>query len=105
VWILGECGIGIEKMWPIDADQKVMKIGALLFHTGQSHRPSLFCVFHCKTSSEGHLGERSMLIHLHSQAIITPKIWADIQVSEEPAWVSAERFGSTEQTVSGTVCG
>jgi transposase-like protein len=40
-----------------------------------------------------------MLIHLHSQATTTPKIRAAIQVSDEPAWVLAERFGTTEQTV------
>lgn len=40
-----------------------------------------------------------MLIHLHSQATTTPKIRAEIQASEEPAWVLAERFGITEQTV------
>ena len=45
-----------------------------------------------------------MLIQLHSQAITTPKIRADIQVSDEPALVMEERFGSTEPTVSGTVC-
>ncbi len=54
-----------------------------------------------------------MLIHLHSQATYhcpagdcvaicregTPKIRAGIQASDEPAWVLAERFGTTEQTV------
>jgi transposase-like protein len=40
-----------------------------------------------------------MLIHLHSQTSTTPKIRAAIQVSDEPAWVLAERFGTTEQTV------
>jgi hypothetical protein len=40
-----------------------------------------------------------MLIHLHSQATTTPKIRAEIQASDEPAWVLAERFGTTEQTV------
>ena len=40
-----------------------------------------------------------MLIHLHSQATTTPKIRAAIQASDEPAWVLAERFGITEQTV------
>ncbi len=40
-----------------------------------------------------------MLIHLHSQATTTPKIRAEIQASGEPAWVLAERFGITEQTV------
>jgi transposase-like protein len=29
----------------------------------------------------------------------TPKIRAEIQASDEPAWVLAERFGTTEQTV------
>ncbi len=36
-----------------------------------------------------------MLIHLHSQATTTPKIRAEIQASDEPAWVLAERFGTT----------
>nr|WP_263289651.1 transposase [Tateyamaria pelophila] len=40
-----------------------------------------------------------MLIKLHSQATTTPKIRAKIQASDEPAWVLAERFGTTEQTV------
>lgn len=40
-----------------------------------------------------------MLIHLHSQATMTPKVRAEIQVSDEPAWVLAERYGTTEQTV------
>ncbi len=40
-----------------------------------------------------------MLIHLHSQATTTPKVRAEIQASDEPAWVLAERYGITEQTV------
>ncbi len=40
-----------------------------------------------------------MLINLHSQATTMPKIRAAIQASDEPAWVLAERFGATEQTV------
>jgi len=40
-----------------------------------------------------------MLIHLHSQATTTPKIRAQIQASDEPAWVLAERYGTTEQTI------
>ena len=40
-----------------------------------------------------------MLIHLHIQTKTTPKIRAEIQASDEPAWVLAERFGTTEQTV------
>ena len=40
-----------------------------------------------------------MLIQLHSQATTTPKIRAKIQASDEPAWVLAGRFGTTEQTV------
>ena len=40
-----------------------------------------------------------MLIKLHSQATTTPKIRAAIQASDEPAWVLAERHGTTEQTV------
>ncbi|WP_146348517.1 integrase core domain-containing protein [Phaeobacter marinintestinus] len=40
-----------------------------------------------------------MLIKLHSRATTTPKIRAAIQPSDEPAWVLAERNGTTEQTV------
>ena len=40
-----------------------------------------------------------MLIKLHSQATTTPKIRAAIQASDEPAWVLAQRHGTTEQTV------
>ncbi len=40
-----------------------------------------------------------MLINLHSQATTTPRIRAEIQASDEAAWVLAERFGITEQTV------
>ncbi len=40
-----------------------------------------------------------MFVRLHSQATTTPKIRADIQASDEPAWVLAERHGTTEQTV------
>ena len=40
-----------------------------------------------------------MLIHLHKQATTTPKVRAAIQLSGEPAWVLAERFGTTEQTI------
>jgi len=40
-----------------------------------------------------------MVIKLHSQATTTPKIRAAIQASDEPAWVLAERHGTTEQTV------
>ncbi len=39
-----------------------------------------------------------MLIHLHSQATTTPKHRAAIQAGHEPAWVLAERLGTTEQT-------
>ena len=44
-----------------------------------------------------------MLIDLHSQAT-TPKVRAEIQASDEPAWVLAERYGTTEQTVLKDVC-
>ena len=37
-----------------------------------------------------------MLINLHSQATTTPKVRAEIQASDEPAWALAERFGSEE---------
>ena len=40
-----------------------------------------------------------MLIKLHSHATTTPKVRAAIQASDEPAWVLAERHGTTEQTV------
>ena len=39
-----------------------------------------------------------MLISLHKQAT-TPKIRAAIQASDEPAWIVAERYGISEQTV------
>ena len=40
-----------------------------------------------------------MLIKLHSHATTTPKIRAAIQASDEPAWVLADRHGTTKQTV------
>ena len=40
-----------------------------------------------------------MFVRLHSQATTTPKIRAAIQASNEPAWVMAERHGTTDQTV------
>ncbi len=40
-----------------------------------------------------------MLISLHKQAATTPKVRAAIQASSEPAWVVAERYGISEQTV------
>jgi len=40
-----------------------------------------------------------MLISLHKQATTTPKIRAAIQASTEAAWVVAERYGISEQTV------
>ena len=40
-----------------------------------------------------------MLIKLHSQATTTPKVRAAIQASDEPAWVLADRHGTTKQTV------
>ena len=40
-----------------------------------------------------------MLIKLHGQATTTPKIRAAIQASDEPAWLVAERHGTSEQTV------
>ena len=43
--------------------------------------------------------ERLMQIRLHSEATTTPKVRAAIQASDEPAWVLAERHGTTEQTV------
>ena len=40
-----------------------------------------------------------MLISLHKQATTTPKIRAAIQASAEPAWMVAERYGISQQTV------
>lgn len=40
-----------------------------------------------------------MQVRLHRQATTTPKVRADIQASDEPAWVMADRHGTTEQTV------
>ena len=40
-----------------------------------------------------------MLISLHKQATTTPKVRAAIQASPEPAWMVAERYGISEQTV------
>jgi len=40
-----------------------------------------------------------MLISLHKQTTTTPKIRAEIQASDEPAWIMAERCGISEQTV------
>jgi transposase-like protein len=40
-----------------------------------------------------------MLISLHKQATTTPKVRAAIQASREPAWIVAERYGISEQTV------
>ncbi len=40
-----------------------------------------------------------MLISLHKQATTTPKIRAAIQASKDPAWIVAERYGISEQTV------
>src|SRR6056297_4889 len=40
-----------------------------------------------------------MLISLHKQATTTPKVRAAIKASEEPAWVLADRYGISEQTV------
>lgn len=40
-----------------------------------------------------------MLISLPKQATTTPKIRAAIQASDETAWVLAERYGISEQTI------
>lgn len=40
-----------------------------------------------------------MLVRLHSEATTTPKIRAEIQTSNEAAWVLADRHGISEQTV------
>jgi uncharacterized protein YjcR len=40
-----------------------------------------------------------MLIQLHKKATTTPKIRTAIQASDEPAWIVAERYGISEQTV------
>ena len=39
------------------------------------------------------------MISLHKQATTTPKTRAAIQASDEPAWVLADRYGISEQTV------
>jgi len=39
------------------------------------------------------------LISLHNQATTTPKIRGAIQASSEPAWLVAERYGISGQTV------
>lgn len=41
-----------------------------------------------------------MLISLHKQAATTPQIRAAIQASTGPAWMVAERYGISMQTVS-----
>ncbi len=41
----------------------------------------------------------NMLISLHKQAPTTPRVRAAIQASTGPAWVLAERYGTTEQTI------
>ena len=40
-----------------------------------------------------------MLVRLYSQATMTPKTRTAIQTGIEPAWVLAERHGTTDQTV------
>jgi transposase-like protein len=40
-----------------------------------------------------------MLVSLHKQATTTPKIRAAIQARSEPAWMVAERYGISKQTV------
>jgi transposase-like protein len=40
-----------------------------------------------------------MLIQRHKQTTTTPKIRTAIQASDEPAWIVAERYGISEQTV------
>ncbi|MBL3576451.1 IS481 family transposase, partial [Rhodovulum sulfidophilum] len=40
-----------------------------------------------------------MLISLHKQATTTPRIRAAILASTDPAWMVAERYGISEQTV------
>ena len=40
-----------------------------------------------------------MLISLHKQATTTPRVRAAIQASAEPAWVLAERYGTTARTI------
>jgi hypothetical protein len=71
-----------------------------VFHPDDHIDPSPIYVFHGKISSEGH-SERSarMLIQLHMQATTTPKIRTAIHASDEPAWIVAERYGTSEQTV------
>ncbi len=40
-----------------------------------------------------------LLISLHKQATTPPKVRAALQASDEPAWVLADRYGLSEQTV------
>jgi hypothetical protein len=40
-----------------------------------------------------------MLIFLYKQVTTTPKIRVAIQANSEPAWLVAERYGISEQTV------
>lgn len=40
-----------------------------------------------------------MLISLHKQATTTPKVRSAIQASDEPAWVLAKRYGTSEQSI------
>ncbi len=61
---------------------------------------SSLCVFHGTLCFDRGAGwESDMVIKLHSQATTPPKIRAAIQASDDPAWVLAERHGTTEQTV------
>lgn len=91
--------VKLRQWWVLDGDGKVQFGLRYVFHPGRSHRPSSFCIFHGTFGPEGHSGVRPMLIHLHSQATTTPKVRAEIQASDEPGWVLAERFGTSEQTV------
>ena len=40
-----------------------------------------------------------MLISLHAQATTPPKVRAAIRANPEPAWMVAERYAISEQTV------
>jgi len=58
------------------------------------------CSFQGKIGLGRRPGRRMrMLISLHKQATTTPKIRTAIQASDEPAWIVAECYGISEQTV------
>jgi DNA-binding transcriptional regulator YiaG len=72
-----------------------------VFHPGWSHSLSAICIFHGEAGSDRRFGRgATTLIHRLKQATTIPTVRAAIQASDEPASTLAERFGTTEQTVS-----